>query len=61
MLRFMYDTEDQLRGVVNEAGEEYIFELDAQGDVNISHLIDLHYGYGDRSVTGRNCYFGITD
>lgn len=32
-LRFLYDTEDQLRMVVNEAGEQYRFELDAQGDV----------------------------
>ncbi|GHV52481.1 hypothetical protein FACS1894181_15600 [Bacteroidia bacterium] len=32
-LRFLYDTEDQLRGVVNEANEEYTFRLDTQGDV----------------------------
>ena len=32
-LRFVYDTEDQLRGVVNEDNEEYRFELDAQGQV----------------------------
>jgi YD repeat-containing protein len=32
-LRFLYNTEDQLRSVVNEAGDEYTFDLDAQGNV----------------------------
>jgi YD repeat-containing protein len=32
-LRFLYNTEDQLRSVVNEAGDEYMFDLDAQGNV----------------------------
>jgi YD repeat-containing protein len=30
-LRFVYDTEDQLTAIENEAGERYIFELDARG------------------------------
>jgi YD repeat-containing protein len=32
-LRFLYDTEDRLKAVVNESGERYTFELDAQGNV----------------------------
>ena len=32
-LRFLYDTEDQLRAVENENGERYGFTLDTQGDV----------------------------
>ena len=32
-LLFVYDTEDQLRSVVNEHNEEYIFKLDSQGRV----------------------------
>jgi len=32
-LRFLYDTEDQLRAVENEKGERYSFRIDCQGDV----------------------------
>jgi RHS repeat-associated protein len=39
-VRFAYDNELQLRSIVNEGGEEYLFELDALGRVKVERGFD---------------------
>ena len=53
MLRFLYDTEDQLRTVVNEANEEYTFQLDAQGNVVEEKGFDGLERHYERDLAGQ--------
>jgi len=39
-VRFKYDTEGQLRRIVNEEGEEYLFDLDGNGNVRKETAFD---------------------
>ena len=39
-VRFAYDTEGQLRRIVNEEGEEYLFDLDGNGNVRKETAFD---------------------
>ena len=39
-VRFTYDTEGQLRRIVNEEGEEYLFDLDGNGNVRKETAFD---------------------
>jgi len=39
-VRFKYDTEGQLRRIVNEEGEEYLFDLDGNGNVRKENAFD---------------------
>ena len=40
IVRFKYDTEGQLRRIVNEEGEEYLFDLDGNGNVRKENAFD---------------------
>ncbi|OQP44695.1 hypothetical protein A4H97_10050 [Niastella yeongjuensis] len=52
-LSFLYDTEEQLQAVVNEAGRRYIFDYNKRGEVIAEKGFDgLHRQY-DRDTTGK--------
>jgi RHS repeat-associated protein len=52
-VRFIYDTEDRLTGVINEAGEVYTFILDACGRPREELGFDGHTRRYERDLLGR--------
>ncbi|MEY4579907.1 MAG: hypothetical protein RL701_4610 [Pseudomonadota bacterium] len=52
-VRFDYDTEEQLIGIINEHGHVYRFELGATGDVLVEHGFDAIRRQYVRDLAGR--------